>query len=79
MLAERMRTKAAPPRRRGKRSNARGSGSRRGSARASARQRSEEVRQRRMDLAGLACLAMAVYLGYVVYLGWNGGAVGNGA
>jgi len=32
-----------------------------------------------MDLAGLACLALAVYLGYVVYLGWNGGAVGNGA
>jgi S-DNA-T family DNA segregation ATPase FtsK/SpoIIIE len=32
-----------------------------------------------MDLAGLACLALSVYLGYVVYLGWNGGAVGNGA
>ena len=32
-----------------------------------------------MDLAGLCCLAMAVYLGYVLYLGWDGGNVGNGA
>ena len=32
-----------------------------------------------MDLGGLACLALGVYLGYVVYLGWNGGTVGNGA
>ena len=31
-----------------------------------------------MDLLGLSCLALAVYLGYVIYLGWNGGAVGNG-
>ncbi len=35
--------------------------------------------QRRLDLAGLGCIAVAVYLGYVLYLGWNGGAVGNGA
>ncbi len=32
-----------------------------------------------MDLAGLGCLAFAVYLGYIVYLGWNGGTLGNGA
>ena len=38
----------------------------------------EEARQRRMDLLGLSCLALAVYLGYVIYLGWNGGRVGNG-
>jgi len=37
------------------------------------------VLQRRLDLAGLGCIALAVYLGYVLYLGWNGGAVGNGA
>jgi DNA segregation ATPase FtsK/SpoIIIE, S-DNA-T family len=37
------------------------------------------VLQRRLDLAGLACIALGVYLGYVIYLGWNGGAVGNGA
>jgi S-DNA-T family DNA segregation ATPase FtsK/SpoIIIE len=37
------------------------------------------VLQRRLDLAGLGCIAVAVYLGYVIYLGWNGGAAGNGA
>jgi DNA segregation ATPase FtsK/SpoIIIE, S-DNA-T family len=37
------------------------------------------VVQRRLDLAGLGCIALAVYLGYVIYLGWNGGAVGNGS
>jgi S-DNA-T family DNA segregation ATPase FtsK/SpoIIIE len=32
-----------------------------------------------MDLLGLCCLGLSVYLGYVLYLGWNGGAVGDGA
>src|SRR4051794_41545560 len=40
---------------------------------------SPEVLQRRLDLAGLACIGLAVYLGYVLYLGWNGGTVGNGS
>src|SRR5262245_41560019 len=40
---------------------------------------SPEVMQRRLDLAGLGCIGLAVYLGYVIYLGWNGGAVGNGS
>ncbi|MFL5908661.1 MAG: DNA translocase FtsK [Solirubrobacterales bacterium] len=35
--------------------------------------------QRRLDLAGLACIGLSVYLGYVIYLGWNGGSVGNGS
>jgi S-DNA-T family DNA segregation ATPase FtsK/SpoIIIE len=35
--------------------------------------------QRRLDLAGLSCIGLAVYLGYVIYLDWNGGAVGNGS
>ncbi|MGA8218062.1 MAG: DNA translocase FtsK [Solirubrobacterales bacterium] len=35
--------------------------------------------QRRLDLAGLCCIGLAVYLGYVIYLGWNGGTVGNGS
>ncbi|MDP9189934.1 MAG: DNA translocase FtsK [Actinomycetota bacterium] len=35
--------------------------------------------QRRLDLLGLCCVALAVYLGYVIYLGWNGGTAGNGA
>jgi len=40
---------------------------------------SPEVMQRRMDLLGLCFVALAVYLGYVIYLGWNGGTAGNGA
>src|SRR3954452_24603724 len=40
---------------------------------------SPEVMQRRLDLAGLCCIGLAVYLGYVIYLGWNGGTVGNGS
>ena len=35
--------------------------------------------QRRLDLAGLCCIGLAVYLGYVIYLGWNGGTVGDGS
>ena len=38
-----------------------------------------EKRQRKADLGGLACLGIAVYLGYLVYLERDGGAVGNGA
>src|SRR3954453_4591811 len=40
---------------------------------------SPEVMQRRLDLAGLCCIGLAVYLGYVLYLNWNGGTVGNGS
>jgi S-DNA-T family DNA segregation ATPase FtsK/SpoIIIE len=60
----------AAPARRGRAAPARGARHKRVS--------SEEVRQRRLDLLGLSCLALAVYLGYVIYLGWNGGRVGNG-
>ena len=45
--------------------------------RKSKRAREEEARQRRLDLAGLGLIALAVYLGYVVYLGWDGGRVGH--
>jgi S-DNA-T family DNA segregation ATPase FtsK/SpoIIIE len=70
-----------PPRR--KRQPARAQ-KRRGGARPRAKARgrggpSPEVMQRRLDLAGLCCIGLAVYLGYVLYLGWNGGAVGNGS
>jgi DNA segregation ATPase FtsK/SpoIIIE, S-DNA-T family len=37
------------------------------------------VLQRRLDLAGLSCIGLAVYLGYVIYLGWDGGKVGDGS
>ena len=66
----RKRQPARSPRRGGARNRARGR-SRAGS--------SPEVLQRRLDLTGLGCIALAVYLGYVLYLGWNGGTVGDGS
>ncbi|HKH23488.1 MAG TPA: DNA translocase FtsK 4TM domain-containing protein, partial [Solirubrobacterales bacterium] len=70
-----------PPRRRKKPARAAKRGGRaRNRARARSRGASSpEVLQRRLDLAGLACIGIAVYLGYVIYLGWNGGTVGNGS
>jgi DNA segregation ATPase FtsK/SpoIIIE, S-DNA-T family len=35
--------------------------------------------QRRLDLLGIAALGLAVYLGYVLYLGWDGGRIGDGS
>ena len=40
---------------------------------------SPEVRSAAWTCSASCCIALAVYLGYVIYLGWNGGAVGNGA
>jgi DNA segregation ATPase FtsK/SpoIIIE, S-DNA-T family len=37
-----------------------------------------ELEQRHYDLIGLALVAAAVYLGFVLYLGWDGGRVGSG-
>src|SRR4051794_6403882 len=72
-----------PPRRKRQRARAakrRGGARPRAGSRGRGRSRtSPEVMQRRLDLAGLCCIGLAVYLGYVIYLGWNGGAVGNGS
>jgi S-DNA-T family DNA segregation ATPase FtsK/SpoIIIE len=69
-----------PPRRKRKPARAQKRARGRAPARGRARGRSSpEVLQRRLDLAGLACIGMAVYLGYVIYLSWNGGAVGDGS
>ncbi len=46
-------------------------------AKKSKRVQEEEARQRRLDLVGLGVIALAVYLAYVVYLGWDGGRVGH--
>ncbi len=64
----------SPKRRGGARNGGRGRASARGR-----RHTTPQVLQRRLDLAGLACIGLAVYLGYVIYLGWNGGAVGDGS
>ena len=37
-----------------------------------------EFEQRHLDLIGLACLAGSLYLGFVLYGGWEGGKVGEG-
>ncbi len=37
-----------------------------------------EYEQRHLDLIGLGCLALALYLGFVLYGGWEGGKVGEG-
>jgi S-DNA-T family DNA segregation ATPase FtsK/SpoIIIE len=37
-----------------------------------------EIEQRHLDLIGLGCLAAALYLGFVLYGGWDGGKVGEG-
>jgi DNA segregation ATPase FtsK/SpoIIIE, S-DNA-T family len=70
-----------PPRRKKQpaRSPKRRGGARRRPAAKGRSRTSPEVMQRRLDLAGLCCIGLAVYLGYVIYLGWNGGAVGNGS
>ncbi len=70
------RRKRQPARGRKRKPAARGRGGARGRARGRS---SPEVMQRRLDLAGLCCIGLAIYLGYVIYLGWNGGAVGNGS
>ena len=70
------RRKKQPARGQKRKPAARGRGGARGRARG---RTSPEVMQRRLDLAGLCCIGLAVYLGYVLYLGWNGGAVGNGS
>ena len=38
-----------------------------------------KLEQRQLDVIGLALVALAVYLTFVLYLGWDGGRVGAGA
>jgi S-DNA-T family DNA segregation ATPase FtsK/SpoIIIE len=37
-----------------------------------------ELEQRHLDLIGLALLALGLYLGFVLYAGWDGGSAGSG-
>jgi S-DNA-T family DNA segregation ATPase FtsK/SpoIIIE len=68
MLAERLLTRPAPkPARDGPRKG----------AKKPKQAREDAARQRRLDLIGLGLIALAVYLGYIVYLGWDGGSVGQ--
>ena len=65
MLAERLLTRPAPKPKRA------------GAPKRKSKRAKEEARQRRLDLIGLGMVAIAVYLGYIVYLGWDGGKVGR--
>jgi S-DNA-T family DNA segregation ATPase FtsK/SpoIIIE len=62
----------APPPKKGGRKPAR-----KKPAKKSQKAKEAEARQRRLDLVGLGLIAMSVYLGYVVYLGWDGGTLGR--
>ena len=37
-----------------------------------------ELEQRHLDLIGLALLGLGLYLGFVLYAGWDGGSAGSG-
>jgi S-DNA-T family DNA segregation ATPase FtsK/SpoIIIE len=63
------------PSRRGR--SGRGVASRARSARADVRSAFSGLEQRHLDLIGLGLAAFAVYLGFVLYAGWDGGAVGG--
>ena len=43
------------------------------------RDRLPRLEQRHWDLIGLGLVALAVFLAFLVYLGWDGGEVGDGA
>ena len=40
-------------------------------------ERIEALEQRQLDVVGLALIAIGVYLGFVLYGGWDGGRVGS--
>ncbi len=46
-------------------------------ARRDARALAERLEQRHLDLIGLALVSAGVYLGFVLYVGWDGGPVGE--
>jgi S-DNA-T family DNA segregation ATPase FtsK/SpoIIIE len=46
-------------------------------ARRDARALAERLEQRHLDLIGLGLVAAGVYLGFVLYVGWDGGPVGE--
>ena len=41
------------------------------------KERLEALEQRQLDVVGLALIAIAIYLGFVLYGGWDGGRVGG--
>jgi DNA segregation ATPase FtsK/SpoIIIE, S-DNA-T family len=62
-----------------RRSPGRGAASRARDVRAGARSALSELEQHHLDVIGLALAALALYLGFVLYAGWDGGRVGDWA
>src|SRR3954452_6961638 len=79
-MATRSRTQStrrkAPPRAGGKRPPARAGSTRRRPGR---RGGLPPLEQRHADLLGLGLIAVAVFFAFVIWLGWDGGAVGDAA
>ena len=46
-------------------------------ARPAARQPQKTSTHHRRELAAIACVALAVFLAFVLYLGWDGGSLGR--
>ena len=66
------------PRKRGRRQG-RGAVPRARNVHAGARSALSELEQHHLDVIGLALSALALYLGFVLYAGWDGGRVGDWA
>jgi DNA segregation ATPase FtsK/SpoIIIE, S-DNA-T family len=62
-----------------RRSQGRRAASRARDVRAGARSALSELEQHHLDVIGLALAALALYLGFVLYAGWDGGRVGDWA
>ncbi len=61
----------------GARSGARAGAGKKKPKKAERRPPAPEYEQRHLDLVGLVCLGLALYLGFVLYGGWEGGKVGD--
>jgi S-DNA-T family DNA segregation ATPase FtsK/SpoIIIE len=71
--------KRAPAKRRQTRTRTRGDAHKRRKPTQRRRLGVGEIEQRHLDLIGIALAALGVYLGFVLYGGWDGGRVGAGA
>ncbi|MDX6638537.1 MAG: segregation ATPase FtsK/SpoIIIE, family, partial [Solirubrobacterales bacterium] len=78
LLQTKRRTTRRKPARSSARSRpARKPAARQSRARAEARAAFERLEQRHLDLAGLALIALGIFMAFVTYLDWNGGPVGG--
>ncbi len=72
-LAQLLPGRHAPAPKRGSKTNAK-----RKTTKKASKAPERKLEQRHLDLIGLACMAAALYLGFVLYAGWDGGLGGSG-